>query len=368
MSYERNTTPTSTHATDELVLEAEDLNDGRGLSGEELELVELALEIKEWAKQRGMSEASMLKQFRSGLGASRSFNRVLAGDVAPGTVGDNLIKYRAVKEEMGLLERQAGADALCPDLGAAGPVLADLGRFIAQPGLRRFFLIEGPSGSGKTSLLDLLSLKQPAKVLRLNGCQRWRFFEAFIADLLALLPTIDRAPEAVKAKRRRLTLPERMEEVAKRLLASSRVLAIDEAQCLTAPALTFLKDLINRQTMGARLYVVAAGQSTLWRKLEEAAEEEAKQLKHNRLFRRWILEAPDAAACEDYLGRGLEVEQDKAAGEKVYGAMAQTAKQLGHWAFLRNVQEELKQGKVTPIPLKTVAAALARCRRQMGAD
>jgi len=250
-----------------------------------------------------------------------------------------------VLTEIELLEEAEAVEPVYTDIGQVSEILTSLGRFIVQRGLRRFYLIEGPSGSGKTNLVNILSQRQPAKVLRLDGCQRWRSMVAFLKDILALLPPIDRGSDnAAKKGRRDPALHELQEEATKRLLSASRVLAIDEAQYLTGPSLNFLKDLINKGVKtGVRFYVIAAGQDTLWKKLEASAEEEAKQLRHNRLFRRAILAAPSAQECRDFLERTITFEGGaEKALEKAFADMATAARCLGHWAFVRDVRDDLK--------------------------
>lgn len=308
------------------------------------ELIAAAKEIRAWQLSRGLSDAALRAEF-PGLGSDKPYKKLWNGSTEEIDVAKSLRNYRAVLTEIELLEEAEAVEPVYTDIGQVGAIMSSLGRFIVQRGLRRFFLIEGASGSGKTNILNILCQRQPAKVLRLNGEQRWRSLYAFLLDLLDVLPAIDRTDDATKRKGRRApNLHELMKTAATRLLASSRVLAIDEAQYLTGAALNFLKDCINKGVdNGVRFYVIAAGQDTLWKKLESSAEEEAKQLRHNRLFRRVRLAAPTAQECRDFLERTITFEggMEKAL-DKAFAEMATAAASLGHLAFVRDVRDDIK--------------------------
>lgn len=308
------------------------------------ELTAAARQIRHWQMSRGWSDAALCAEFR-GVGSDKTYKKLWNGNTSELDIARQLRNYRAVLAEIELLEESEATEPVYDNIGQVPAVLASLGRFIVQRGLRRFYLIEGPSGSGKTNLLNILCQRQPAKVLRLNGRQRWRSMVAFLRDVLALLPAIDRSEDkSQKHGRRDPAMHELMEEATRRLLATSRVLAIDEAQYLTGTALNFLKDCINQGVeTGVRFYVLAAGQDTLWKKLESSAEEEAKQLRHNRLFLRVSLLPPSADDCRDFLERSITFEagQDKAM-ERGFADVAKAAASLGHWSFVRDVRDDLR--------------------------
>lgn len=311
------------------------------------ELVKVAKEIRAWQQGRRWTDMAMLSEF-TGLGSDKTYKKLWSGNTTELDIARQYRNYRAVADEIELIEEAEAAEPVYDDIGHVPAILNSLGRFIVQRGLRRFFLIEGPSGSGKTTLLNILCHRQPAKVLRINGRQSWRSMTALLYDILALIPAIDRSTDkAVKRGRREPALHELQDEAARRLLTSSRVLAIDEGQYLTGATINFLKDVINQGVeTGVRFYVVVAGLDTLLKKLESSAGEEVKQLRHNRLFRRFTLTPPTPDDCRDFIERSMSFAGGEELLKKTFADIARSAAGLGHWGFLRDVRDDLKSIRI----------------------
>jgi DNA transposition AAA+ family ATPase len=292
-------------------------------------LFTLAARLREMQLARGLSDEKFVKQYPA-LGSTKTFKKLINRDATQLDVAVWLAKYEGA---MSLAEKQAEREAVEPlfeDLAPTHELLTTAGRLLQRRGINRLVIVEGDSGSGKTQALRALAHRLPGMVHVAEGNEAWKNVNSMLADLLKRVEGItsdENLPTGIQARLSRLIDS----------LSTRRVLlAIDESHHMTSAGLNVLKTLIN-QTQSA---FVIAGQSTLWRKLQATAWQEAKQLRHNRCFAYIVFGAPALPDVQLFISRrtlthgGLEGMK-----AEMWEHLGELAARHGNFAFLRDTVE-----------------------------
>jgi Rad3-related DNA helicase len=291
----------------------------------------------------GCSTTYLLSQYPS-LASHKTHSRLMRGD----TVGLDLSRWAAqylataqlISAEADAPRESRAEDGLIEELSPTAAVtetVAELAAFQAGPD--RLVIIEGGTGSGKTWALKAVAQRLEGMCIRVEASETWRSLNQMLRDL------------CVAAGLSRGGLPTTTGGLQAHLLAglqSRKILLIDEAHHLTAQGLNTIKTLLNRTPM----CIVMAGIDTLWRKLQASSAEEARQLIHNRMFRRLALKAPVLADVELFLRKrvpGLVTFLDLANPEKgalrpcieVLRLVRDKSASRGGFAFLRRLTDIL---------------------------
>lgn len=237
------------------------------------ELVELGKKIRDWQEGQRLSDNAMVKKF-AGLGSTKTYSRICAGDLLELDLERQLDNYRAVWAVIESLTSDADqADETYEDLSTVLELKRAFGETARESGNARFILIEGDTGAGKTKALAALQQKYGARVLIIEASEVWNDNpNAFLGAILKELGVRDQPALAV----------DRLEKVVTRLRQTRVCVAIDEAHHLGLRCLNTLKTLINL-TPGE---FIAAAYGTLWQRIQREAYEEARQLTGNRLAER----------------------------------------------------------------------------------
>ena len=301
--------------------DTEPMNEATGAEA----LVNYALAIRDWQNTRPakLSDEALIRRY-PGLGSTKTYKRILAGDVEELRVEDWTQRYRGVLTQIDTEEAvTAESEELYDDLVPALAVRTAVNSVMRSMGIERFVVVEGDTGTGKTSALRLIERLFPHATSRVEASVGWRSFAAAMGDLAIAVGVAD---DAAKLP---LSGAGRLDAVIRHIGESRVVLLIDEGHHMTADVLNALKTIINRTP--AR--IVVAAQSTLWRKLQAASLQEAKQLLLNRLRSRAHLGAPTKEDAVVYLARRCGVELGDGAAVEI----ARLASRGGNYAFLRRL-------------------------------
>lgn len=288
----------------------------------------LAKQIREWQLSRGLSDNELCKRF-AGLGSTKTYKRILDGDLAELDLERWQVEYDQV---WALIELEAqstqGDEPIYDDLWhVTAPTLA-VKDAMAERGNNRLVIIEGPSGSGKTTAGRCLAARYGRRVVLTEADETWKdSLCSMLGGILRSLGIRDIPVSTEDRKQKVLTL----------LAASPVCLVIDEAHHLGPRTLNLVKTILN-QTPSQVVFLCI---HTLFRKLECAAYEEAKQLTKNRLCERVKLNGPALSDVEKFLSRRLTFEAG--ALKPCARLCADTAAQHGSWNFVNLVARKCRQ-------------------------
>lgn len=204
---------------------------------------------------------------------------------------------------------------------------------------QRFVFILGATGSGKTSTLDYLESQweeSPAtqrKVIRLRGREAWKSPREFLADWGHALDigTMHKSVAACQTQIR---------EALKQL--GDAVIMIDEGHRMNAGEINMLIDWSNDLASADdnAVHFIVAAVDTLWRKLSDAAREEADQLRVNRCLGSIDLGTPGIEEVASLLESACRVSTQLPASDYTafLDCVADKARTAGSRAYVRDVR------------------------------
>lgn len=316
-------------------------------SGDVDELVALAQKIRAWQEARKYSDNELLRRL-TGLGSTKTFSRILKGDLAELDIDRWLSEYRAVWAVIeSLTGRDQSEETLYDDLSTVVQLRRALIEILECRSIRRVILLEGDSGLGKTSALVQLQHKYGQRILLVEATKVWDDNpNAFMGAIL----------EALGVREFATSREGRLRQVLGKLRDHRIALAIDEAHDLGPECLDTCKTLINQTSSE----IILLAWPTLWRRLERGAYEEVKQLLGNRLAERIKVGEIRESDVKKLLARRLKIEEPRTAQ-----AVLKEAKTRGNLSFVAAVCERVAaqdiDGPVThEIVLAAVAAEIAR--------
>jgi DNA transposition AAA+ family ATPase len=299
------------------------------------ELRRLGGQIKEYQTAKELSDTAMVKKF-PGLGSTKTYTRVVAGDLAELDLERQLNNYRAVWaliESVG--QEELKSEELYEDLTPAIQLRRAIFEVFRETGNARFVLVEGDTGLGKSSARRLLIEKYGQRLLWIEATTVWRDNPSNMLAALLRAMGVREIPQ----------MPTVRFDLAVQRLSETRVcVMIDEFHHLGPQCLNTVKTLIN-QTPGE---FVGLAMPTLWHRLERAAYEECRQLTGNRLAERIKLTLREADIAR-IINRRVP-----GAAETVKQAVRMImdrAPRYGNLAFVRDVctrVAELSEGTAGP--------------------
>lgn len=307
------------------------------------ELVGIAGRIRAWQHTRQLSDNQVVRRL-PGLGSTKTYTRILRGDLAELDLDRWLTEYRAVWAQLEhLAERTAEEEPIYDDLTPVLQLRRALVSILEETSIRRVVLLEGDSGMGKTGALRQLQGKYGQRIVVVEATDVWGdSANAFLGAILAALGV--REPASGRA--------ERLLHVVSLLNARRVALAVDEAHHLGPHCLNTLKTLVN-QTPSE---VVLVALPKLWRCLERSAWEEVRQLLGNRLAERIRLADLRAGDVAKLLERRCPGAGAAAA------QVAEPARTRGNLSFVAAVARRLadtREADDGPLSPEAVAAAIA---------
>lgn len=289
------------------------------------ELKAIAHKVREHQISRNLSDAALLKKFAD-LGSTKTYKRILAGDLAELDLEKQLNNYRAVEA---LIDSTANAMEINEELyDDLYPALALRRVFIETQQittLSRVVFLLGPNGSGKSGARKVLQEKFGSRLLLVEATDVWN--DSPMSMLGALLT-------AMGVKELPYNATERLTKVIEKLNHTRRCLLIEEAHHLGPRLLNTVKTLVNNTTGEFVLIAV----DTLWKKLEgdKLAYEEARQLSQNRLAERIQLpKCPLASDVEKILSRRIKWANGDL--QNAVNLILSKAENCGRFSFVRDV-------------------------------
>jgi DNA transposition AAA+ family ATPase len=232
------------------------------------ELQDLARKVQEFQVARKLSDSALAKMLPS-IGSTKTYKRILGGDLKELDLENQLNSYRAAVafiESMGGDEREE--EALYDDLY---PVIHLRRAFFETMrevgGMARVIFLLGPSGSGKSSARKLLIEKYGQRLITIEANVAWNDSpQAMLGSILAQFGKKD------------VPFTDRLNVTIEQLSRSRRCLCIEEAHHLGPRCLDLTKTLVNQTP--AEIIIIAL--DTLWKRLETRAYHQAQQLTGNR--------------------------------------------------------------------------------------
>lgn len=298
-------------------------------------LQELARRMEDHREAQQLSREALIKQFPT-LGSSKTFDRILKGELAELDLERQLVNYQsavALLEDMARDVAQADEEVL-PDLSPANRLRKAALETMRETGNARVIFLLGPSGSGKSSARRALFDRYGGRFLLIEATAMWNDSpNAMAGEILRKLGVKDLPYSA----------GDRLTKIVEMLNERRRGLVIEEAHHLGPKSLNVVKTLVN-QTPGEFILIAV---DTIWRRLETAAFEEARQLTGNRLAERIQLDKECKASDIAKLIKS-RVPAAVQWSDKWTQRLAHHAPNYGRFAFVRDV---LKRAAEFPGPL-----------------
>lgn len=286
------------------------------------ELKALAGQIREYQNtaKPPLSDNALLRKF-TGLGSTKTFTRILAGDMTELDVERQLTNYRTVWmliESLGSGERES--EETYDDLSTVIELKRCVMETMKERGNARVIIMLADSGAGKTTAGRELTKRYGSRILWSEASVVWGDSPITMAGELLRSLGIRQLPNSLAG---------RMDMLVARL--QSRVCTIiDEAHHMGPRCLNLLKTLVN-QTPGE---FVLLALPTLWRRMESQSYEEVRQLTGNRLAERIGISLREGDITKIVTRRcpGLNGET-----KQVVKMLSERAGTRGNLAFVRDV-------------------------------
>lgn len=315
------------------------------------ELLKIAQAIRERQRATGASDNAWVRKY-PGLGSTKTYAKLIAGDTASLDPDRWIVDYRAVEALLDALEGGDTEEPLYDDLDPVVALRAAITSAMREEGTRRLVLMVGEPGAGKTTAARLAAGRFGGRVILAEADETWKEnVGAMLGGLLRALGVTE-LPTTHEGRKNLLV---------ERLRVTRRCLVIDEAHHLGPRTLNLVKTLIN-QTPGEIVFLCLP---TLWRRLESQAYDEARQLTTNRLCERIALQGvskQDAARFVERRVPGI----DGAAAQA--GEMArQDAARRGCFAWVGAVCAQARRlSGEGDCDIETFARGLSRAAAQRG--
>lgn len=288
----------------------------------------LARQIRDWQTARNIYDTELCKRF-NGLGSTKTFKRILEGDLTELDADSWLVAYEQVLVLIDLESQASKLDEpIYDDLWHIAATRLATQTAMTERGNNRLVIIEGPSGSGKTTAARCLAGRFGRKIVLAEADETWKdSANSMLGGLLRSLG-IREVPTGAEL---------RLTKLITALVESPVCVVIDEAHHLGPRTLNLIKTLINR----TRCQFVFLCIETLFKKLECNAYEEAKQLTKNRLAERVKLSGPSPNDVEKFLDRRLKWEPNTM--KPCAKVLADRAPLYGGWNFVNLVTRSARQ-------------------------
>ncbi len=319
------------------------------LQGNAAELHRVALQIDGFRQQKKLSLPAMCKRY-AGLGSDSTLGKCISGRrIDELEIPIWLARYQGVLATL-QAERAVTNAEIYADLPHVQTVLDAYKNVINTETSARVILIEGDTGSGKTSCRIALQQTYQDRIVCVEASTVWKDTPgAFLSAIL----------RSLKCKIIPASGADRLNLVIDTLAAKRRTLVIEEAHHLGPRLLNTVKTLVN-STPGE---FVLLAMPSLWRRLESAAYEEARQVAgSHRLAARIKIPAIDPSAVAHFIWRRLKLastdEAPDDALERVIAGMAEKAAKRGNLGFVSRCCERVLAEHKKPIDAGALESAL----------
>ena len=292
------------------------------------ELKGIALQIRDYQTAHDLTDTALLKKF-NGLGSTKTFGRICAGDFEDLDAERWLTEYRQVQALLDALNgTETEEEPLYEDLTTCVRVRCAVTDAMKERGNARLVVIQGGSGSGKTYSIRALVNRFGSKIVLCEADETWKESVQNALGALLLVFGIKEPPLATEL---------RLKKLLEILNAKDCVLVIDEAHHLGPKPLNLIKTILNR-TM---TIVVLSAMDTLFRRLELNSFEEARQLTQNRLCERVTLGVLESRDVEAFLSNRLTWESGEL--KRAVASTLGAARDKGQFAFVKAAVREARR-------------------------
>lgn len=246
------------------------------------ELRRVATNIETYRADLGTPKAQLLRAHPD-LGSDKTYNKIVAGDLAQLDIESWLEKYQRAWNAIQHDEQSADA-GLIESLSAPVELCRAYLEYRNTRGNDRFLPVLGDSGLGKTSAVAVLRAKPyGGNIYELEACDVWKdkHGRGTAAPLLIAIAERLGMTDLPGGKSKLLKL------VLNKLRERRICLAIEEAHHLCPQGINTLKALINLTPT----FIIVTAIPLLWERLagSKAAWAECKQLTGNRLAEKIVL-------------------------------------------------------------------------------
>jgi len=275
------------------------------LTETQTELIALANIISDYGVAQQLADRSLERKF-GGIGSCATLRRILAGEWDRVNAERQLPNYRAVVMLIETVEKSARADeVLYGKLGRVLRIETAIKEALLNEDTTRLVMVQGPTGGGKTTGIALAAQQLKGyDVLFTEADESWR--ESLLCMANALLEELRGAVRVRKdpnlvnsgsgdARIKHRSGGEAMNDIIRRIDDRKMVMVIDQADELGPRTLNFCTTMINKCK---NLVLVFSCMETLWRDLERANYEVARQLSQNRLSERVVIAAAHPTSSE----------------------------------------------------------------------
>lgn len=306
------------------------------------ELQELARQIREWQTKNNLSDTALLKKF-PGLGSTKTFTRIVAGDFEGLDLDRWAVEYRQVLALIeALAEAGTEAEPLYDDLSTCLRLRIAALEAMKETGNNRLVIVLGPPGTGKTSAALALAQKYGSRVVLAEADETWKSAHNALGGLLRALG-VRELPSSPA---------DRLARLIERLREADRCVVVDEAHHMGVAAFNLVKTLLNQT--GCQIVLLAL--PVLFRRLELAAWEEVRQLTQNRLLERIKFEQVDQHDAEKFIARRLAWSNGEI--KKAAAAIREMMVRHGQLAFVKLACRKAKRlADGEPVTLELFLAA-----------
>ncbi|PTY03920.1 hypothetical protein DB346_02890 [Verrucomicrobia bacterium LW23] len=235
------------------------------------ELATIVQQVRDFQQRKGLSTEALCRMF-PGLGSSKTWSIIAAGKILDSELDSEkwLASYRTVAALVRSMAAEREREQMYDRMSGVNKLRSVFLPAMTECDNARFILVLGDTGSGKSSLKRALQEKYGPRIVGMEMNQ-------VIGDNPMSFMQCALGAFGVKDVPR--TSMERFSMLVRHMTEPRVALFVDEGHHMGPKILNVIKSLIN-QTPGE---VIVASMRTLWRRLELAAFEEARQLTGNRL-------------------------------------------------------------------------------------
>lgn len=238
-------------------------------------LVELGSMIEGWRLARRMNYAELRRATDGLVGSDRQWGRVRDGQLEGLDTAAWLPRYESAWALLEARADTAEGEPAYDDLRLPRALRAAVAGAMRETGLARAVICTAPSGMGKSTAARMVTAKLQGRAVEAVADPSWSKPSAMLGGMAKALG-VREPPSGESAA---------LQAVVDILCSGRRAVFLDEAHHLSARTVNYVIALINR-TPGE---FVLLSIPTLWRKLEQSAWEECRQLTRNRLHERIVM-------------------------------------------------------------------------------
>lgn len=322
------------------------------MTPQETQLIQTAQKIRQFQVDNSFSDAALCRQY-AGLGSTKTYARILAGDLSELNVERQLENYTQVLE-LTEIRRDPEDERIYDDLKHVRQCRTAVKESYKELGNDRLIILEGATGCGKTRTLDILETEFQTVAARAEAHSGWKQGNNPIRFMLVDLLVACRMREYAEGRSAKLkpeakvtvadSIPSTYMELHHKLIDAlnvrKRIVLIDEAHEMGPYTMNTLRTLINQTPS---VFVIAVI-PTIWRRLESRSYDDAVQLTGNRLYEKVVIPSPQPGEVALFLER-RNIQFEKADKDACIAKLCELAPQYANWKFISRFARRARAAK-----------------------